>query len=74
MYYQCKPHGQDTDTVVNQLVLPEPCRGKVLNLAHDIPLAEHLGKEKTQQRIIQLFYWPTLYKDVEEFCHCFTQC
>ena len=47
LYHQWKPHGQDADRVVNQLVLPEQCRGRVLSLAHSIPLAGHLGKEKT---------------------------
>ena len=48
LYCHWKPHGQDAEMVVNQIiVLPEQCRGKVLSLAHScIPLAEHLGKEK----------------------------
>ena len=46
----------------------------MLSLAHSNPLAGHLGKEKTLQRIMQHFYWPSLYKDVEEFCRCCTQC
>lgn len=33
-----------------------------------IPLAGHLGKYKTARRILQRFYWPTLYKDVQESC------
>ena len=74
LYRRWKPHGQDTEIVVNPLILPEQCRGKVLSLAHSIPLAGHLGKEKTRQRIMQHFYWPTLYNDVEEFCRCCTQC
>ena len=74
LYRQWKPHGQDAERMVNQLVLPEQCRGKALSLAHSIPLAGHLGKKKTRQRIMQHFYWRTLYNDVEEFCHCCTQC
>ena len=59
---------------VNQLVLSMQCREKVLVLAHGVPLAGHLGKEKTRQRILQQFFWPTLYKDVEESCRCCSQC
>jgi len=33
--------------VMDQLVLPQKCRGKVMELAHSIPLAGHLGKKKT---------------------------
>ena len=53
---------------IEQLVLPSQCRNTVLQLAHDIPLAGHLGKEKTSQRILERFYWPTLYRDVANFC------
>ena len=73
LYRQWRPHGDAADAVVNQLVLPQQCREKVLSLAHGIPLAGHLGKEKTRKRIMQHFYWPTLYKDVEHFCRCCKQ-
>ena len=61
LFHHWKPHGQDTDMVVNQLVLPMQFREKVLTLAHSVTLAGHLGKEKTRQRIMQQFFWPTLY-------------
>eukprot|EP00731_Ephydatia_muelleri_P025636 Em0017g719a len=34
----------------------------------------HLGKNKTAKRILRRFYWPTLYRDVEEFCECCRIC
>ena len=37
------------------VVLPQECPRAVLELAHSIPLAEHLGK-KTAQRLLQRFY------------------
>ena len=40
---------------IKQLVLPEPCRQKVLEVSHDIPLAGHLGRKKTLQRIKRRF-------------------
>ncbi|KAL5510367.1 hypothetical protein EMCRGX_G005901, partial [Ephydatia muelleri] len=43
-------------------------------LAHEIPLAGHLGKKKTVERILQRFYWPTLYRDVAEWCRTCEQC
>ena len=58
------------DSAVEQLVLPMQCRKAVLQLAHEVPLAAHLGKNKTVKRILSRFYWPTLYRDVEEFCKC----
>jgi transposase InsO family protein len=49
-------------------VLPKKCREAVLKLAHSIPLAGHLGRDKTTRRILQRFYWPTVHRDVAEYC------
>ena len=68
------PNRDDGELDVEQLVLPQSCRRKVMELAHEIPLAGHMGKEKTRQRILQRLYWPTLHKDVEEYCKCCLQC
>ena len=46
----------------------------MLELAHSIPLAGHLGKKKTAQGILQRFYWPTLFKDVGEYCQGCSEC
>ena len=62
------------ESAVEQLVLPTQCRKAVLQLAHEVPLAAHLGKNKTAKRILSRFYWPTLYRDVEEFCKCCRIC
>ena len=53
---------------MEQLVLPKQCHNTVLHLAYDIPLAGHLGKGKTSQKVLERFYWPTLYRDVANFC------
>ena len=62
------PHHSSEDMEVEQLILPAQCCHSVLQLAHTIPLVGHLGKDKTAQQILQRFYWPTLYKDVEDYC------
>ena len=68
------PPGRGEESEVEQLVLPQECRQAVLELDHEIPLAGHLGKEKIRQRILRRFYWPTLYKEVEEFCQTCVKC
>ena len=69
VYRRWTPPGCDTeDMAVEQLVLPLQCRQTALQLAHDIPLAGHMGKEKTARRVLQRFYWPTLYRDVAKYC------
>ena len=59
---------------VDQIVLPKKCRNSVLHIAHTIPTAGHLGKKKTANRILGRFYWPTLYRDVADFCRSCEAC
>jgi len=54
--------------VVNQVVVPKVYRRNILNLAHDNPVAGHLGVNKTYDRIQQYFYWPGLKNDVSHYC------
>lgn len=57
-----------------QVVLPKQLRKTVLELAHDRPLAGHLGLEKTKQRILSSFYWPELFSDVKKHCQTYDIC
>ena len=61
------PHHSD-DMAVEELILQVQRRHCVLQLAQTIPLAGHLGKDKTVKRILQRPYWPMLYKDIEDYC------
>ena len=76
VYRQWTPPGMpdDPDMAIEQLVLPSACRNAVLKLAHEIPLAGHMGKTKTTRRVLQRFYWPTVYRDVAKFCRSCGQC
>ena len=74
LYRRWQPAGQPPDAVVEQLVLPHTCRPTVLQLAHTIPLAGHLGRDKTTQRILHRFYWPTLFKDVADYVRSCPEC
>ena len=60
--------------VVEQLDLPQVCRPTVLALAHTIPLAGHLGRDKTARSVLQRFYWPTLFRDVADYCKRCADC
>ena len=59
---------------MEQVVLPRQCRRAVLELAHTIPLGGNLGKKKTTEKIRRRFYWPTLFRDVADFCRSCDQC
>lgn len=54
-----------------QIVVPANLRSQILKLAHDTPLAGHLGIWKTLAQVLKHFYWPKIQKDVTMYCrHC----
>ena len=54
--------------VVHQVVVPKQLRRKVFWLAHEGPLAGHLGITKTRQKVLKHFYWPGIGSDVANLC------
>lgn len=54
--------------VVYQIVVPAVYRRDIMAIAHETPMAGHLGVIKTCNKILSHFYWPKLQKDVSEFC------
>ena len=67
LYRRWVPTGRP-EMSIEQLVLPKRCRGTVLEMVHEIPISGHQGKEKTRQRVLRRFFWPSVYKDIEEYC------
>ena len=75
LYRQWTPPGMAGDEPsIEKLVLPLKYRATVLRMAHRIPLAGHLGKTKTTRRILQRFYWPTVFRDVANYCRSCEEC
>ena len=54
--------------VTLQLVIPVGFREKVLRLAHETLLTEHLGIKKTLDRVVSEFVWLGVCGDVARFC------
>ena len=61
----------DERQVVHQIVVPKVYHREVISIAHDSPMAGHLGVRKTHDRILNHFWWTTLRKDV---CEYFRSC
>ncbi len=58
--------------MLKQIVVPAKYRLEILEIAHALPVSGHLGVNKTEDRILQHFYWPKLRSSVAEFvktCH-----
>ena len=53
---------------LKQLVLPVECRAVILKLAHEVPMAGHLGVTDTKNRILQRYYCHGIFKDVAQYC------
>ena len=64
----------DNSDHLEQIAVPMTCRQDILRIAHEVPLAVHLGRNKTAKRILQRFYWPTLFRDVRDFCKSCAKC
>ena len=50
-----------------RLCVTRPLRQKVLTESHAPPYAGHRGIDSTVKAVEHYFYWPSLWKDVEEF-------
>ena len=60
--------------VKHQVVLPKSYRNGVLSMAHETPLAGHLGASKTYNKILNHFFWPLIKTDVSNFCRSCHTC
>ena len=65
---------ESSNQLVDQLVVPSIYKLELLELAHSIPLAGHLGSAKTRDRLLEHYYWPGIYKDVDNFCATCKEC
>ncbi|XP_039862407.1 uncharacterized protein LOC120718122 [Simochromis diagramma] len=57
-----------------RLVIPASCKSLILHLAHTLPWAGHLGRQKTYLRVSSRFFWPSMYTDVQNYCRTCPVC
>ena len=57
-----------------RLAVPQKWRRKILELAHDIPMAGHLAEVKMKVCMRQRFWWPGWEKEIAEYCSTCPQC
>ncbi|XP_078054186.1 uncharacterized protein LOC144479416 isoform X2 [Mustelus asterias] len=60
--------------VFEEVVVPELCRDEILKVAHNIPSSEHQGIKRTGRRVLQYFYWPSVFTDVAHYCKACEKC
>ncbi|XP_041440518.1 uncharacterized protein LOC121400717 [Xenopus laevis] len=71
LLYQMYKKGEE---VIEQLVVPQPYRRMVMDLAHGHVMGGHLGVEKTIERVLQRFFWPGVYKNIRDYCASCPEC
>jgi len=59
---------------IHQVIVPTTLRPKLLQIAHDIPAAGHLGIAKTRSRLLKHFFWPSISRDTKNFCRTCDVC
>jgi len=63
-----------TDDDRTQLVVPTTLRYRLFEMAHEGPLAAHLGSHKTAMQLRNHYFWTGLNRDVAEWCRQCPQC
>ena len=53
---------------LKQVMVPEPLRERVMDVAHSSIMGAHMGVQKTMDKIKSNFYWPGIHGDVTRFC------
>ena len=59
---------------VPKLLLPRAMIPEVLELAHGLPLAGHMGQKKTEEKVRQRFYWIGLRQDTQDYVRSCAAC
>ena len=67
-------HQSKDGTEVRQVVLPKQFHSQVLKVAHEVPLAGHMGRDRTTSRVLRRFYWPSLFQDMAVYCKSCPAC
>ena len=64
----------DVWKVVHQIIVPKSYRNHIVCIAHESPLAGHMGIRKTVARVMQHFFWPGIQRDVTRYCKACHTC
>jgi len=56
------------ESSIHQIVVPASLRPQLLQIAHKIPVAGHMGVAKTHSRLLRHFFWPNIFRDTTSLC------
>ena len=73
-YYFVSIHKLGETSSMRQLVVPAKFRRAILSIAHDEPLASHIGIIKVRANVLKRFYWPNVFRDIQSYVTSCEQC
>jgi len=65
---------ETNEQTINLIAIPEKRINEILYNFHDHPFAGHLGIDKTYKKIMERYFWPTIYKDVRKYVSSCLNC
>ena len=74
LYRRCEKSKSNRLVGKQTLVVPAECRNAVLCTSHESPLAGHFGHRKTDTRLREHFFWPSVTEDVRHYCRSCDVC
>jgi len=75
LYHTHWPQGGiATKGILFQWVVPKLQREQLLALHHNTPAGGHLGCDKLYSQLLLDYWWPTIYKDVEQWVKSCKMC
>lgn len=72
LLYRCTLDGDGRE--YQQLVVPESERDHLIGVAHGLPEGAHIGVKRTYARLHNWYYWPNMYKHVQEHTRACEAC
>ncbi|KAG1924642.1 hypothetical protein F2P79_026035, partial [Pimephales promelas] len=71
---QRPPRRQLTGEPVAQVVVPPGLKHDILMQLHGAPTAAHFSAERVWERARRFCYWPSMFKDIKDWCEQCTAC
>lgn len=68
LYRECVNSPRPYEIGRRVLVVPSKCRQKVMEMAHDSPMAGHYSHKKTLEKVLSQFCWPGAAAEIKRFC------
>lgn len=56
------------------LIVPLECRQIILSVAHESPLSGHFSHRKTEMKVAEQFFWPSVGADIRAYCRSCDKC